>query len=128
MENSNTVINELEVNGVKYVKKDSIQNNQFAEKVDGMPFVIIRTYSAGVHFGYLKSQVGKEVELINSRRAYYWSGAFTLSQMALEGVNKPNECKFAMTLPYLKLTEAIEVINCTEKARENLQGVKEWKV
>ncbi len=29
--------------------------------------VIVRTYSAGVHFGYLKSRKGKEVELVKSR-------------------------------------------------------------
>ena len=122
-----TNITELDVNGVKYIRKDSVTSNVIAEKLNDMPFVIIRTYSAGVHFGYLKSQNGKEIELVNSRRAWYWSGAFTLSQMAVDGVSKPEQCKFSCEVPLLKLTEAIEVIHCTQKAKDNLQSVKVWK-
>ena len=32
--------------------------------------VIVRTYSAGVHFGYLVAREGKEVRLTRSRRIW----------------------------------------------------------
>ena len=35
-------------------------------------FVIVRTYSAGVHAGTLASQAGKEVTLTNARRIWLW--------------------------------------------------------
>ena len=49
-------------------------------------YVIVRTYSAGVHAGTLVSQKGKEVVLMNTRRIWYWKGAASLSEMAVSGV------------------------------------------
>jgi hypothetical protein len=116
--------NEITINGVKYVPADSVP--VMAEPVDDMRFCIIRTYSAGVHAGYVKEHNGKEVTLVNSRRLWKWSGAFTLSEMAVKGVAKPAECKFATTVPELILTEAIEIIPCTESAKNIILGVKDY--
>lgn len=90
-------------------------------------YCIIRTYSAGVHFGVIAKRDGKEVELINARRVWYWDGAASLSQMAVDGVSKPQNCKFSVTVPRIILTEAIEIIPCTEKAKKCLLAVPEWK-
>ncbi|MCF0120546.1 MAG: hypothetical protein HUJ65_02815, partial [Oscillospiraceae bacterium] len=38
------------------------------------------------------------VELTQCRRIWYWSGAASLSQLANDGVRKPDECKFTITL------------------------------
>ena len=89
---------------------------------------IIRTYSAGVHYGTIKSRDGKEVILENAIRIWYWSGANSLSQMAVEGVKNPESCKFSMPVAEILLTEAIEIIPCTEKAIENIESVKPWKM
>ena len=115
---------EIIIDGKKFVRADKAAP---AVKLDGMDFVIVRTYSAGVHFGYLKSRDGKEVTLVKSRRVWYWSGAASLSEMAVRGVKNPTECKFPAELEEIILTEAIEIIPCTEKARQSLQGVPEWK-
>ena len=115
-------INEIEVNGIKYVKKDSVSHK--AESVDGMDYCVIRTYSAGVHIGYLKSHEGQQVELIDSRRLWSWDKAASLSQVAMEGCNSK---KFAMTLPRIILTDAIEVIPCSQKAKDVLEELPEWK-
>ena len=112
-------------NGVDYVPCDSIK--AIAEPVDGMRYCIIRTYSAGVHAGYVKQQNGKEVTLVNARRLWKWAGAFTLSEMAVNGVSKPSECKFATAVPEIILTEAIEIIPCTETAKEIILGVKDYE-
>ena len=109
---------EIIVNGKVYIEKQP----EIAED-----YVIVRTYSAGVHAGYLESRDGKEVTLKNSRRLWYWDGAASLSQLALEGVTKPENCKFAVVLPEIILTEAIEIIPCTEKAKVCIEGIKEWK-
>ena len=118
-------VTELEINGVVYVPKGSEQ--QKATKLDGMEYCVIRTYSAGVHTGYVESRDGKEVVLRNSRRIHYWEGAASLSQLAIDGVSKPDNCRFAMVLDKITLTEAIEVIPCTEKARKNIAEVPVWK-
>ncbi len=121
-------INEIEVNGIKYIKKGSVDSLCQAEELNGMKYVIVRTYSAGVHAGYLKSRSEKNVTLKKSRRIYYWGGAATLSQLAVDGTSKPNDCKFPCVLDEISLTEAIEIIPCTEKARISIQSVTVWSV
>lgn len=124
-----TEIDEIVIKGITYVPKG--QENKLASQVDGMDYVLIRTYSAGVHFGYLAKKestlAGVEVKLINARRVYYWSGAASLSQMAMEGVTNPNDCKISMPVNSIDLI-AIEIIPITEKAKAILGGVKEWKM
>jgi hypothetical protein len=92
-----------------------------------LPYVLIRTYSAGVHFGYLFSREGKEVTLINSRRIWKWAGAATLSQIAMEGCKKPDECKISMEVDQITLTEAIEIILISKEAKHNLKTISAWK-
>lgn len=90
-------------------------------------YVIVRTYSAGVHAGTLISRKGKEVVLKDSRRLWYWDGAASLSELAVRGVSKPGKCKFPAIVPEITLTEAIEIIPCSKKAEKIIQAVPEWK-
>ena len=107
----------INVDGVNYVEeKEQISSD----------YVVVRTMSAGVHAGYLKSRKGKEVTLTNTRRLWYWKGAATLSQVAGSGITEPDNCKFPAPIQEITLTEAIEVIPCTEKAKIIIKGVKEW--
>jgi ferredoxin-fold anticodon binding domain-containing protein len=86
--------------------------------------VIVRTYSAGVHFGTLASRDGKEVVLTDARRIWYWEGAFTLSAIAMTGVSEKS--KLSVEVPEILLTEAIEIIPCTEAAAANLRALKAY--
>lgn len=81
--------------------------------------VIVRTYSAGVHFGYLVSREGKEVRLTESRRIWSWEGANTLSEMATSGLN-PNKSRVSVPVDII-LTEAIEIIICLPEAEKILK-------
>jgi hypothetical protein len=90
-------------------------------------YVIVRTYSAGVFAGTLESREGKEVVMSNARRLWYWDGASSLSQLAMEGVKKPENCKFPCEIARIELTEAIEIIDCTEEAKQSIAGVPVWK-
>lgn len=119
---------EIEINGIKYVEKDSIKNEK-AKKLEGMKYVIIRTYSAGVHAGYLaeKSEDAKRVVLKKARRIWYWAGAASLSQLAMDGTSKPEECSFPCEVDSIELSEAVEIIDCTEKARISIANVSVWE-
>jgi len=117
-----TTIKELEVNGETYVLKSDAKA---IAKPEG-DYVVVRTYSAGVHAGYLKSKDGDEVVLMNTRRLWYWDGAATLSQVAGTGITKPNECKFPAQIAEITLKGVIEIIPATEGARKIIEGVKEW--
>jgi hypothetical protein len=94
-------------------------------------FYIIRTYSAGVWFGNIKSLQGSIAIITNARRLWYWSGAASLSQLATEGTKRPNDCKFTITIEDeegVYLPQVIEVLPCTEESIENIKSVKEWKI
>jgi len=90
-------------------------------------YYIIRTYSAGVFAGEIEYRDGKEAKILNSRRIWYWDGASSLSQLAMEGTKKPDNCKFPRKVLETELTEVIEVIRCTEQARKSIEGVKIWE-
>lgn len=90
------------------------------------PYVIVRTYSAGVFAGILESRKGKEAVLTNARRLWYWAGAASLSQMAVSGTSRPGECKFPVAVPRVTLTEVIEVLDATEAARKSIELVPVW--
>ena len=121
----NAELNEVTINGKTYVEKDSIKQSQV--NTDGLEYCIVRTYSAGVFAGYLKEQKGKEGVVLNARRLWAWSGAASLSQLAVDGVSKPNDCKFPCEVSEVRLTEIIEVIPCTEKAFDSIKGVPVWE-
>ena len=114
--------NEIEINGEIYIKKSDAQQ---IEKPKG-DYVVVRTYSAGVHAGYLKSRDGKEVVLTNTRRLWYWKGAATLSQIAGTGITNTKDCKFPAVIAEITLLEAIEVLPCTDKAKSIIEGISEW--
>ena len=84
--------------------------------------VIVRTYSAGVHFGYLARREGKEVDLVRSRRIWRWGGAWTLSEIATSGLDA-RKSKVAAPVS-ITLTEAIEIIDCTPDAVASLEGAQ----
>lgn len=117
--------NKIVINGVTYVREDSI--TQEAPTLDGMRYCIVRTYSAGVFAGYVQSREGKEAVLRKVRRIWYWDGACSLSQLAKDGTAAPENCKFAVEADEILVTEAIEIIPCTEKAQKSIQEVPEWK-
>lgn len=94
-------------------------------------FYIIRTYSAGVFFGNIKSLKGTECVVTNCRRLWSWSGAASLSQLAIEGTKQPTGCKFTMTVTDpdgVYLPQSVEIIPCSEQAVNSINSVKEWKL
>lgn len=116
------------IDGEEYVNIKQINSNfELAKPKGKMKYVIVRTYSAGVFAGYLNKKKGKEVELINARRLWYWKGAASLSQLAMEGVKNPTECKFPCEVSKIFLTEAIEILEVTNIAKKSIDSVPVWK-
>jgi hypothetical protein len=85
--------------------------------------VIVRTYSAGVHFGTLSQKAKNEVILTDSIRLWQWKAkeGISLSSVAKFGV-KASECKFAPKINEIWL-EAIEIMPCTEDSATSIEGV-----
>lgn len=66
-------------------------------------------------------------DLKDARRLWYWDGAASLSQLAVDGVCAPRNCKFTLTVPTMTVLGVIEIIPCTEKAIKSIDGVPVWK-
>lgn len=74
--------------------------------------VLVRTYSAGVHFGELVSRSGKEVHLKNARRLWSWQGALSLSEVSTKGVII-KDSKISVPVEEIILPEMIELMPLT---------------
>jgi hypothetical protein len=110
---------------MKLAKLFGESNDNISKDYSG--YKIIRTYSAGVFAGNIISRNGKEVILKNAIRLWQWSGAASLSQLAMEGVKNPDNCKFAMSVDKIELLEVIEILDCTLAAENSIKSVPSWK-
>ena len=122
----NENVSEVIINGVAYIKKSAVEEKKEVS-LDGLQYCIIRTYTAGVFAGYVKSRNKDEVELLKARRLWSWDGAASLSQLAMEGVSKPQNCKFPCEVDNIILPNVIEIIACTQKAYKSIREVIIWK-
>lgn len=89
--------------------------------------VIIRAKDAGVFFGTLKEKNGDEVVLQNCRRLWYWDGAASISQLAVDGTVEPHNCKFTIAVDEICILGVIEIIPCSDTAAKTIEGVPEWR-
>ena len=93
-------------------------------------YCVVRTESAGVFAGNVLSTkytpAGCVVAMENARRIWYWEGAATLSQLALEGTKKPERCKFPAPVS-VTLIGVIEIIPATEISEKSITSVPVWR-
>lgn len=93
-------------------------------------YVIVRTYAMGVFAGELHPDSTETLKILtNARRIWYWAGAASLSQLAVDGTCKPKECKFPIEVPRVELTSpsGFEVLDVSDKARESISSVPVWE-
>ena len=112
----------ISINGVEYIQKSEVEEREMSGD-----YFIVRTYSAGVFAGNIVKRENQEVVMKNARRIWYWTGAASLSQLAMEGTSKPNDCKFPCAVEEVILTQAIEILKCTKKAEKSIKSVSIWK-
>lgn len=90
--------------------------------------VIVRGDRSGVFYGTLEKVKGSKVRLSDCRRIWYWAGAASISQLAVDGTKKPDKCKFTVQVDSIVIIDAIEVIKCSETSIESIEAVGEWSV
>jgi hypothetical protein len=110
------------VDGETYAPKSS----QKPVVTEGLPYMIVRTYSAGVFAGWVKKRNGTEAILVNARRIWKWSGAAELGELATRGTSRPQDCKFPAPVPEVHLTQVIELTPITDKAKATIDEVPIW--
>lgn len=90
-------------------------------------YYIVRGDRSGVFFGQVAARNGQEVELRNVRKIWYWNGACAVEQLAADGVTAPADCKLTVVVPEIVVTDAIQIIPCSDRAAKILSEVKVWK-
>ena len=90
-------------------------------------YCVVRGKYFGVFAGTVEIVDGNRVLLKDARRLWYWDGAASLSQLALEGVKRPENCKFTVTVQSVLLLDVIEIIPASEEAMRNISEVPVWK-
>lgn len=114
-------INDLTIGQVKELSK--IYTNGGSEDIASHyigRYCIFRTYSAGVFFGILKSRNKDECIIENCRRIWSWSGSFTLSKVAVDGVES---AKLSIQEPEKLALGVIEIIPASAKCTNQLKGM-----
>lgn len=92
-----------------------------------LPYVIVRCTAAGVHAGELVARKGQEVELRNARRIWYWTGAASLSELAVYGSKSIGNCKIAVRVPRQEVLDACEIIHCQPAGAKQIAEAAEWR-
>ena len=93
-------------------------------------FVIVRG-PPGVYAGYLKSEDkggSGNVELEDAFCLWKYSGAASLNQLAMEGVKSPENCKFSVSVPLMRLKQIFQILPVSKEAKKNLLEVKRWRI
>lgn len=99
-----------------------------ATKTKVRPYVIVRGRMAGVHAGELISQKGTSVVLANARRIWKWSGAASLSELAVYGAKNTSECRFGCLIDRQEiLGDVCEIIYCKISGEEMIRNQPEWR-
>jgi hypothetical protein len=103
------------------MKKKKVAKKAFLGKT-----VIVRS-TAGVFMGALEKYCNAEATLTDVRRLWYWSGAASLSQLAMEGTSKPKDCKFPCAVDRIIIPAVMEMLDVSKKAKESIDAVPEWR-
>lgn len=90
--------------------------------------VLARGTNAGVYYGTLVGVEDDTVEMENVRNIWSWSGATCLSDMAVHGVSRPDDCRFSVCVENMVILGVCQIIPCTEDAQQILEAVSPWTV
>ena len=87
--------------------------------------VIVRTYSAGVFYGFLDKREGLEATITNARQIWGWGDKqLCLMEVSTQGVT-PSASKFSTRVAKVLVTEVIEILPITPRALDILDSVKD---
>ena len=88
-------------------------------------YVIVRSNLAGVFFGKLENQDNGTITLLNARKIYYWTGAYTVEDIADKGVAE--DSKITVSINKIIILGADQINQCTDKAVKVLKSIPVWK-
>lgn len=85
--------------------------------------VLVRSYDAGVYFGTLTKVEGETVRLEKVRNIWHWTGANSLSDVALNGITGD---RVTPEVSCMVLNRVCQILPLSEKAITNLESQPVW--
>lgn len=76
--------------------------------------------------GVLDHIDGDIVRLKDVRRIYYWEGALSVTDMAVNGLTS-GEVTVAVGVAEFNRSALVEINECTEKAVERIKAITPWR-
>ena len=107
----------------KNIETETTESKQENDSTLINEIVMVRTYSAGVHFGKLICKKGQWCKLSNAKRVHYWAKACSLSQLAKDGDKDMSSSRISVAVDEIELDQVIEVIKMTDEAYKVLCSV-----
>ncbi len=88
---------------------------------------IVRCYASGVHFGVIKAYdlETRHIILTDARCIWWWEKAFTLYAVSQTGISK--DSRLTITVPEILLTDAIQILLCSENVTKQLSEMKAYE-
>ena len=98
-----------------------------AKNTEGMPFVIVRSYSSGVFAGWLVGHDGHEVELLNSRFCREWntSGNGDCNDLALDGLSPGKSQSIGRKIYRRVVVDDFEIIYATTACCQSFEALSD---
>ena len=91
--------------------------------IDPGKYVVVRTYSAGVHCGVLEARLGREVVLADARTLTSWNLDGIHGHVSNVAAVGPVRGVATKPVPRLVVTEAIAVMETTAQAEKRLRAL-----
>lgn len=85
--------------------------------------VLVRSYDAGVYFGTLTAVKGETCRLENVRNIWQWTGANTLSDIAIHGIKGD---KVTPIISSMVLNRVCQILPLSDEAIKNLEAQPVW--
>lgn len=88
--------------------------------------IIARIDRAGVFHGTLDYIDGEIIRLKDCRRIYYWNGALSVTDMAVNGLTGGKISAPVSTVEFMS-AKIVELNECSDDASRSIEAIKVWK-
>ena len=89
-------------------------------------YVLIRSGKAGAFAGEFVEKNGTEVTLKNARKIYYWYGAKTVEDIAVNGIKRINNCKITVEVSEIIIDDVCQVLPVSPVAEKIIREAPIW--
>lgn len=88
--------------------------------------IIARIDRAGVFHGVLDYKDANVTRMKDVRRIYYWQGALSVTDMAVNGI-KAGKVTVPASCVEFETNNVVELIECSLEASEKIKKITRWK-